>query len=255
VLVLSVSLSFTMFSSIAPPDMPWFAWAALGLTDGGFLGWLIVFRMIKYHGAHKSVAFVMIWVCLAAVLFTDAMELARMFHIAPIFAGMYYYALIALLLGHFLALAIDELISESQKYEQQHGLSPAPQPTQRITEDRQPKDEQTFEQRATRSLPSPRGPGFLDKLRNAAAAFRLPGELEDIHPPKVPVSPPAQNVPDVAQLEDDEDASDWEKAQAAAAAKIACAGNCGKVGVQGNWLHARGDGNNWYCPECHAKKP
>lgn len=150
VLVLSISLSLVMFGSIAPHGMPWFPWAALGLTDGGFVGWLIVFRATKYHAAHKSVAFVMIWVCLIAVLFTDAMELAKMFQIAPLFAGLYYYALIALLLGHFLALAIDELISEGQKY---NYLPPSPG-----VAIQQPAQPQTYEQMATIEDPRSRPP-------------------------------------------------------------------------------------------------
>ena len=121
VLVFSISLSYTFFSQIAPADMPWFVWAALGLTEIGLLIWIAVFRMQRHHDAHKAIAFVMVLVCLAAVLYTDAMELANMFHLTTLVSGLYYYALIVLLLIHFGAFALDEFIKEGEKYSRVHG--------------------------------------------------------------------------------------------------------------------------------------
>lgn len=121
VLVFSISLSYTFFSQIAPPDMIWFVWAALGLTEIGLLIWIAVFRMQRHHDAHKAIAFVMVLVCMAAVLYTDAMELANLFHLTTLVSGLYYYALIVLLLIHFGAFALDEFIKESEKFDRQHG--------------------------------------------------------------------------------------------------------------------------------------
>lgn len=208
VVIVSISLSFAMFGSITPPDMPWFPWASLGLTDIGFLIWLIVFRTMalrEEHGQiqpeklqvfyrHKSVAFIMVWICLFAVLFTDAMELGKMFHIVPLFAGMYYYAFIGLLLAHMLALAVDEFISEDAKSKRLYGTPP--QQTQySVTEKRtQPKEERSLEQRATRQLPpaSP-GPGVLSRLKSGIAGMFA----------SAPV-PPLPPIPQRTQEEEDE---------------------------------------------------
>jgi hypothetical protein len=121
ILIFSVSLSYSFFSVLAPPDMPWFTWAALGLTDIGMLIWLAVFRLQRYHDGHKTIAFVMVLVCLAAVLYTDAMELARLFHLVTLVSGLYYYALIVLLLIHFGAFALDEFMKETEKFQREHG--------------------------------------------------------------------------------------------------------------------------------------
>jgi hypothetical protein len=107
IFVFSVSRSYAFFSEIAPPDMPWFVWAAMGLTEFGLICWLFVFKLQHHSDSHKTIAVVMIFVCVVAVLFTDAMELAKMFHITVIIAGIYYYVLIVLFAAHLIAFIAD----------------------------------------------------------------------------------------------------------------------------------------------------
>ncbi len=116
VFVFSVSLSYSFFVAIEPPAMPWFVWAAMGLTEFGLVCWLAVFMLQKHHDAHKTLAFVMVFVCLIAVMFTDAMELARLFGTVFFLANLYYYGLIVLLLAHFLAFVLDFFIGYFSKY-------------------------------------------------------------------------------------------------------------------------------------------
>lgn len=126
VLAFSVSLGYTFFNVIAPSNMPWFTWVALGLTEVGFIIWLFTFRTTSPSDPKKPVALVMVLVCLFATLYTDAMELARMFHAVTIFANMYYYALIGLLLVHFVAIVIDEFINENTKFQRLKGYAAEP---------------------------------------------------------------------------------------------------------------------------------
>lgn len=116
ILVFSVSLSYSFFVQIAPAHMPWFVWAALGLTEIGLVCWLAVFMMQEHHDAHKTLALIMIFVCLAAVLFTDSVELARLFGTTFFLASIYYYALIVLFAAHLLAFVIDFFISYFSRY-------------------------------------------------------------------------------------------------------------------------------------------
>lgn len=116
IFIFSVSLSYTYFSAIAPGNMPWFTWAALGLTEIGFICWLAVFMLQRHNDAHKTIAFLMIFVCVAAVLFTDAVELSRMFGTTFFLTQFYYYGLIVLLLAHFLAFTMDFFVSYFEKY-------------------------------------------------------------------------------------------------------------------------------------------
>ena len=59
----SITLSYMFFQAIAPPDKPWFPYAALALTEGGFILWLIVFMLTRHHPVHKSIALVMTCAC------------------------------------------------------------------------------------------------------------------------------------------------------------------------------------------------
>lgn len=116
IFVFSLSLSYTYFSAIAPSNMPWFVLAAMGLTEIGFICWLAVFMLQRHNDAHKTIAFLMIFVCMAAVLFTDAVELSHMFGTTFFLTQYYYYGLIILLLAHFLAFALDFFVSYFEKY-------------------------------------------------------------------------------------------------------------------------------------------
>ncbi len=110
VFVFSVSLSYSLFSSIQPANMPWFVWAAMGLTEFGLLCWIAVFMLTKHHPAEKTVAILMIFACLMTVFVTDAIELAHLFGLSVIFAQVYYYVLIVMLLAHLGAFVTDWFI-------------------------------------------------------------------------------------------------------------------------------------------------
>lgn len=107
----SLSLSFSFFSTIAPLHMPWFTFAAIGLTEFGFLCWLAVFMLQRHEDTHKTLAFVMIFVCMVAIIFTDGMELARLFGTIFFLNAIYYYGLIVLFSAHLLAFALDMFLS------------------------------------------------------------------------------------------------------------------------------------------------
>jgi hypothetical protein len=107
IFVFSVTLAYSMFVSIAPSDMPWFPWAAMGLTEFGLLCWLAGFMFTRHDEAAKVIALVMIFACLVTVGLTDAMELAHLFHVSPLFASIYYYVLIVMLCAHILAFITD----------------------------------------------------------------------------------------------------------------------------------------------------
>src|SRR5437762_3059383 len=89
IFVFSVTLAYSLFISIAPPDMPWFPWAAMGLTEFGLLCWLLGFMLTRHDPAAKTIALLMIFACLLTVVLTDAMELAHLFHVSPLFSDMY----------------------------------------------------------------------------------------------------------------------------------------------------------------------
>lgn len=293
---ISAVLSYIFYTTITPPDKPWFAYLALGLTEGGFVGWFATFMLSRHHAYFKGVAIIMVVACAIASFIVAGTELNILFqrHYS-IAQNASAYDNVILALEVIFAMHVGSIMLELfGMYFARPGNTfrgvPPPQPTRRISEEsqsqrssnpnspwdmtpeayerwkqgeaqangntQQPKEAVTYEQRATRSLPPARsqGTGFLGRLKNAVNAFNTP----------VPVSTPVQQVTqassspvsDMSYLDDEDDTYPWEKQQAAAEAKIACAGNCGKVGAQGNWLHARGDGNNWYCPECMlGKKP
>lgn len=59
----SVTLSFTFFLSITPPGKPWFPYTALGLTEGGFILWMIVFLLTNHQAVLKAIAMIMVCAC------------------------------------------------------------------------------------------------------------------------------------------------------------------------------------------------
>lgn len=174
VLIFSISLSYSFFSAIAPADMPWFVWAAMGLTEFGLLCWLGVFMLQAHQSAHKTLAFVMIFVCLAAVTYTDAMELARLFKFTLFASSVYDYALIVLLIAHFFALVVDFFISYFSKYSF-HGDGVRAPLKNAAYEDGYQAQSQSLAQTATII---PQGPGLATKL--AASAVNFKDEVKEI---------------------------------------------------------------------------
>lgn len=165
IFVFSVSLSYTFFSSIAPANMPWFTGAALGLTEFGLICWLAVFMLQKHHDVHKTLAFIMIFVCVIAVIFTDAVELARQFGTTFFLASLYYYGLIVVFCAHLLALIVDFFISYFEKVSFHGQHSPAPKGGETVD-----PLEQAYYQTAT--VRKPRNPnGLLSRMKAGIRAF------------------------------------------------------------------------------------
>lgn len=87
VFLLSAGLSYMFFATISPPDKPWFPYAAMGLTEGGFALWLAVFLLMKHDAFNKATALLMVVACAIAsfivagtelhILFTDATGIAN----------------------------------------------------------------------------------------------------------------------------------------------------------------------------------
>lgn len=59
IFLLSLTLSLGFFTTIAPPDKPWFPIAGLSLTEGGFLLWMAVFKLTRHDVTGKAIALVM----------------------------------------------------------------------------------------------------------------------------------------------------------------------------------------------------
>lgn len=157
IFVFSVSLSYTFFSSIAPANMPWFTGAALGLTEFGLICWLAVFMLQKHHDMHKTLAMIMIFVCVLAVIFTDAVELARQFGTTFFLSSIYYYGLIVVFCAHLLALIVDFFISYfAVNPFRGQGYSPTPRPkhVQETGETERPLEQASFAQTAQASHPT-----------------------------------------------------------------------------------------------------
>ncbi len=118
---LSLTLSYMFFLAIAPPDKPWFPIAGLSLTEGGFLVWMFVFRMIKYHPIHKSIALLMTLACAACSLVVAGFEfyglLASHFDLLtnPVVAQYVAIFLLAIFAAHFVSLIAELLVGENQK--------------------------------------------------------------------------------------------------------------------------------------------
>ncbi len=112
ILSFSVTLGYLFFSSIAPPSIPWFVPAAMGLTEGGLLCWLAVFMLTKHDNAKKVIALLMIAACLVAVLVTDSVELASLFQVNFVITRSWVYlTLILMFAGHMLAFISDFFVS------------------------------------------------------------------------------------------------------------------------------------------------
>jgi hypothetical protein len=117
----SLTLSYMFFLAIAPPDKPWLPIAGLSLTEGGFLVWMFVFRMIKYHPIHKSIALLMTLACAACSLTVAGFEfygmLASHFDLLtnPLVAQYVAIFLLVIFAAHFVSLIAELLVGEHQK--------------------------------------------------------------------------------------------------------------------------------------------
>ncbi len=169
IFIFSLSLSYTFFSSIAPANMPWFVGAALGLTEFGLICWLAVFMLQEHHDAHKTLALIMIFVCMLAVIFTDAVELARQFGTTFFLASIYYYGLIVVFCAHLLALIIDFFISyfATHSFRGQHPSPPKGGETVDPLE--QEYEQRTFAQTARFKMPAV---PFMNRMKAGIQAFK-----------------------------------------------------------------------------------
>lgn len=77
---LSAVLSFMFFTSIAPPDLTWFPYAAMSLTEGGLIVWGGVFMLQRPNSFKKTVALVMAFGCGLASFVVAGSELDVLIH-------------------------------------------------------------------------------------------------------------------------------------------------------------------------------
>ena len=110
----SVALEYAFFMSISPPDkVAWFPFLALGLTAGGFTGWMLSFRLIKHNPLHTVIALLMMIGCALASLVVAGTEfyswIAAHYNIAtnPAMYQNVTTMLLVVFCGHVVALLVD----------------------------------------------------------------------------------------------------------------------------------------------------
>lgn len=79
VLLLSAILSYAFFQSISPAGMAVFPFAALTLTEGGFVGWILIFATMKHHKITGLIALLMIIACFITTVTVTLAELIQLF--------------------------------------------------------------------------------------------------------------------------------------------------------------------------------
>jgi len=115
----SVALSYTFFSSIAPPHIPWFVYAAMGLTEGGLLCWAAWFKWGRHDDLDKGIALIVIFLCFVATIVIDTTELARIF--GANFTGfnmqaLAFYTIVIMFVAHMLAFIASMLVPYFRQY-------------------------------------------------------------------------------------------------------------------------------------------
>jgi hypothetical protein len=78
-LLISGILSYTFFQGISPAGMAIFPFAALSLTEGGFVAWIVIFSTMKHHKINSLIAVIMIGACLLTTLVITFAELIQLF--------------------------------------------------------------------------------------------------------------------------------------------------------------------------------
>jgi hypothetical protein len=114
-LLLSAILSYSFFLAISPAGMAVFPFAALTLTEGGFLGWILIFSLMKHHQITSVVALLMIVFCFVTTIVVTFAELIQLFQDHTLVSNDTVrngtLILLEIMLGlHILAVASDFLI-------------------------------------------------------------------------------------------------------------------------------------------------
>ncbi len=109
----AVVLEYAFFQSISPPDKPWFPYLAMSLTIGGFLCWMLSFRLIRHNPLHTMIAFLMMIGCAAASLVVAGTEfyswIAEHYSIttSPLMYQNVTTMLLIIFCAHVVALIVD----------------------------------------------------------------------------------------------------------------------------------------------------
>ncbi len=139
-LLVSAILSYTFFNSIKPAGMVVFPFAALSLTEGGLIGWILIFSSMRHHPIKGLIALIMIIACAVTTIAVTFAELIVLFQDHSLIDNMTVkngsLILLEIMLAvHIIAALSDFLIG---KMEVLTGQSPAPrrtimqQPTQHV---------------------------------------------------------------------------------------------------------------------------
>lgn len=78
-LLLSAILSYSFFMSIKPAGMDVFPFAALSLTEGGLIAWIVIFSTMKHHMITSLIAILMIVACFITTIVVTFAELIVIF--------------------------------------------------------------------------------------------------------------------------------------------------------------------------------
>lgn len=78
-LLISAILSYMFYTTITPPDKPWFPYLTLGLTEGGFVLWFVTFMMSRHSAYSKVLAVIMVASCGLASFVVAGTELHVLF--------------------------------------------------------------------------------------------------------------------------------------------------------------------------------
>jgi len=139
-LLVSAILSYTFFNSIKPEGMDVFPFAALSLTEGGLIGWILIFSTMRHHPIKGLIALIMVIASAVTTIAVTFAELIVLFQDHSLIDNMTIkngtlILLEIMLAAHIIAALSDFLIG---KMEVLTGQPPAPQkivrqqPTQHV---------------------------------------------------------------------------------------------------------------------------
>jgi len=132
-ILISAILSYTFFLGIEPAGMAIFPFAALTLTEGGVLGWMLIFAGMKHHRIKSLIALLMVVFSVITTLVVTFAELIQLFNDHSLVSNATVkngtLVLLEIMLGaHIVAAISDFLIGKIESIMSSGAPSPLPQP-------------------------------------------------------------------------------------------------------------------------------
>lgn len=138
-LLVSAILSYTFFNSIKPAGMDVFPFAALSLTEGGLIGWILIFSTMRHHPIKGLIALIMVIASAVTTIAVTFAELIVLFQDHSLIDNMTVkngtlILLEIMLAAHILAALSDFLIGKMEVLIGQPPVRPTrvQQPTQHV---------------------------------------------------------------------------------------------------------------------------